>query len=106
MAVTRFSGADYVPRRDDARLLRQVDHIREIVLSAGWYSVPDIARLTGYSENSVSAQLRNLRKPSHGSYRVEGARFPDGVWRYRVLPPLPPKQLDLPGLVVNREVRS
>ncbi len=58
-----------------------------------WLTLRELALLTGYGEASISAQLRNLRKPFYGGHRVtkrRRARFParsdvsgtTGVWEY------------------------
>jgi hypothetical protein len=81
----------------------QLEMIRDLMLAAGrrgsWMTLEEIAALTEIGEASVSAQLRHLRKPQHGCYRVEkrrraaegdGARrrdFGEAMWEYRVLPP-------------------
>jgi hypothetical protein len=45
------------------------------MLAAGqcetWLTLHELARLTGYGEASVSAQLRHLRKPCFGGFVVK-----------------------------------
>lgn len=57
------------------RPVRQRDVIREVMLSAGecdtWLTLDELAKLTKYPPASISAQLRHLRKPQHGSFAVE-----------------------------------
>ena len=43
-----------------------------------------IARQTGDPEASVSAQLRHLRKPRFGSYKVDKRPEGGGLYYYRV----------------------
>jgi hypothetical protein len=54
---------------------RQRDVLCDVLLSAGqcetWLTLHELARLTGYGEASVSAQLRHLRKPEYGGFVVE-----------------------------------
>ncbi len=56
-------------------LRRQRDVLCDVMLSAGqcetWLTLNELARLTGYGEASVSAQLRHLRKPEYGGFAVE-----------------------------------
>src|SRR5271155_3240589 len=65
-------------RRKESRprsLRRQRDVLCDVLLSAGlcetWLTLHELARLTGYGEASVSAQLRHLRKPEFGGFEVE-----------------------------------
>jgi hypothetical protein len=56
-------------------LRRQRDVLCDVMLAAGqcetWLTLHELARLTGYGEASVSAQLRHLRKPQYGGFAVE-----------------------------------
>jgi hypothetical protein len=81
---------------------RQTDVLRDVLLGAAqcdsWLTLRELARLTGYGEASISAQLRHLRKPQYGAYVVEKRcreeGQPDGqlgrsaahgaVWEYRL----------------------
>lgn len=84
----------------------QLEAIRELMLSlssrGAWLTLAEIAEQTEIGEASISAQLRHLRKPRHGRYKVEkrprrlanpgvtggGNCLPSsGPWEYRVLPP-------------------
>jgi len=81
----RFNGADYNPYRDNARLTGQLLRIWDAVSDGRWYTLKDIAVLTGDPEPSISAQLRHLRKPRFGSYIVEREYIANGLYQYRVL---------------------
>lgn len=52
----------------------QREVIRDVMLAAGrfqvWLTLRHLARLTGYGEASISAQLRHLRKPQYGGFVV------------------------------------
>jgi hypothetical protein len=56
-----------------------------------WRTLEEIHKTTlGEPVASISAQLRHLRKPRFGSYRVERRHRGDpgsGLYEYRVLPP-------------------
>jgi len=105
----------------------QLEAIRELMLGASltgaWLTLAEIAEATEFGEASISAQLRHLRKPRYGCYRVEkrrrdlatgeeacgaplryesshtaeaiGAITAIPLWEYRVLPPMP-EQIALP----------
>ena len=59
-----------------------------------WLTLRQLARLTGYGEASISAQLRHLRKPQYGAYIVRkrccngGHIGRDGdrgtIWEYKL----------------------
>lgn len=59
-----------------------------------WLTLRELARLTGYGEASISAQLRHLRKPQYGGFVVQkrccnegriGRRGdPGAVWEYKL----------------------
>ena len=52
----------------------QREAVRDVMLEArrfcAWLTLRQIARLTGYGEASISAQLRHLRKPQYGGFVV------------------------------------
>jgi len=55
-------------------LRRQKEVIRDVMLSAGecatWLTLDELAKLTQYPPASISAQLRHLRKPKFGAFKV------------------------------------
>ena len=61
------------PKRVALRTQRQV--LSDVMLAAGqcgtWLTLQELAQLTCYGEASISAQLRNLRKPQFGGYVLE-----------------------------------
>jgi hypothetical protein len=108
----RTFGAAYDPLLDRARVLTQMEVIRDVMLSAaecadalalrpyrqlwdpaqlaadaGWMTLRELAELTSYGEASISAQLRHLRKKQFGGYIVEKRRrglATCGAWEYRI----------------------
>ncbi len=80
------------------QLRRQREVIRDVMLSAGqcatWLTLDELAKLTHYPPASISAQLRHMRKPCFGAYkvvkrsrRVDKAMRAEGfgaVWEYSV----------------------
>lgn len=64
-----FFGADLTPS-DQAALGDQLQAIYDVMKDGEWRTVQEIAGLTHFAENSISAQLRNLRKLRHGGYDV------------------------------------
>lgn len=86
-----FSGDDYSTSYDHKRLSKQIDVIKAIVTKAPkWWTLRELHELTGIGESSISAQLRNLKKPEFGKYVLERrprGRREDGLYEYRIMPP-------------------
>lgn len=92
----KFDGETFEPAKDADRLSRQLKFVRNYMLwcsngtsivwqcSEGWVTLAQIAHDLGYPESSVSARLRDLRKPKFGAYAVERRRVSGGVFEYRV----------------------
>lgn len=52
-----------------------------------WLTLPELHELTGDPVSSVSAQLRHLRKPEHGSHVIKKRRRGEsrrGLFEYRL----------------------
>lgn len=84
-ASRAFSGPAYDPARDHARLKGQLLSIFNLMRDGQWRTLSAIAAATHEPEASVSAQLRHLRKPKYGGWKVEKQRR-GGGWEYCVLP--------------------
>jgi hypothetical protein len=102
-----FSGEAYEPKLDRARLALQIERVRLHMLSVEWIALRELKLALEkqfapalFPESSLSAQLRNLRKPEY-SYRLlkrrrAGAHGPGaGIFEYRLLAPEPRPQLGL-----------
>jgi hypothetical protein len=82
-----LKGEDYDPVRDLERLRTQLGRIYALVKDGEWRTVRSISRQLEeqhhvfFPENSVQAQLRNLRKLG---VRVERRHVSDGLSEYRV----------------------
>lgn len=48
-----------------------------------WRTIQYLSAVTGTRETSLSANLRNLRKPKWGGHRIAKRRL-NGVWEYRL----------------------
>lgn len=68
------SGIDLTPA-DHVRLTGQIERVYAVLKSGAWITVPELARRTGDPENSVSAQVRNLRKSRFGGHEIERRRI-------------------------------
>ena len=103
-----FAGAVYVEAVDRERLTRQIDCIKQVAIDGGWMTVQSLtAKLRraypsiGFPENSVQAQLRNLRKVG---YQVDRRNVATSgcLHEYRVLPPVNPGV----GITLRNEVTA
>ena len=76
----------------------QRELVRDLMVASSkyglWLTLRQLARLTGYGEASISAQLRHLRKPQYGGFKVEKrccnegligrGGDPGAVWEYKL----------------------
>lgn len=82
---SHFDGRTYNPAVDQKRLSRQLDKVKFHLQSTGqWHTLRELALLCGGSEASISARIRDLRKPRFGGYIIERRHVKDGVWQYRM----------------------
>jgi hypothetical protein len=81
-----FDGSTYEPDQDYDRLNRQQRQVYGVLAhpSRPWLTLAYIAQLIGASEASVSARLRDLRKPKYGGHVVERRRVEGGLYEYRL----------------------
>lgn len=94
-----FDGPSFDKDLDGARLARQLAAVKAFMLArrGRFATLAEIANATGFPEASVSARLRDLRKPRFGSYQVERRRVPgaNGLHEYAVRFPNAPQQLSM-----------
>ena len=86
-AAPWFDGATI---REDAgahwRLKSQLERVEFLMRDSEWHSLEFLATHAGGSEASVSARLRDLRKPRFGGYEIERWHRGGGFWVYRLVP--------------------
>jgi hypothetical protein len=84
----KFDGGTYRPEADLPRLRGQVLRVFDLMKDGRWRTLEEIAAPAAASEASVSARLRDLRKPRFGGHEVQrrprGAREA-GLFEYRLL---------------------
>lgn len=80
-----FSGATFDAKRDGARLFAQLKAVQAFMADGGWHALAEISAATGHPQASVSARLRDLRKPARGGHTVERKYVSRGLWMYRVV---------------------
>ena len=84
----RFDGKTFVEELDGERLGRQLSQVRALCLDGVWRTLREISLALEAPEASVSARLRDLRKPRFGEHEVMRRRRGDprsGLHEYRVL---------------------
>lgn len=79
-----FDGSDYVHERDSIRLSTQLEKIKSYISDGEWYSLDNISAATNSPHSSVSAQLRNMRKPRFGGCIIEKQYMGNGLYHYRL----------------------
>lgn len=87
-AAVAHDGETYDPAVDAAPLNAQQQAVWDtMTLVPRWWTLRELADRTGYPEASVSARLRDLRKPKWGGHLVERRRRGDTrQWEYRLTP--------------------
>lgn len=83
--LPHFDGTTYEPAQDNARLSGQLRKVFLAMKDGGWWTLRDLARMARASEASVSARLRDLRKPRFGGWEVERRRVCAGLYEYRLV---------------------
>ena len=86
MSEATFGGETFDAKFDGPRLKGQLERVRQFMLDGRWHDLEEIARSTSTSMLSVSARVRDLRKPQFGGYMLEVKRVgQSGLWFYRVI---------------------
>ena len=84
MPRTDFDGATFSPLLDGARLTSQLERVRKVMLDGNWYTLHELVLICGGDTASISARVRDLRKPKFGGLDVVRVRADKGLWLYRV----------------------
>lgn len=79
------AGETFDAKRDGKRLNAQSADVYRLMRDRQWRTLAEISAVTGHPEASVSARLRDLRKPSLGGLTVERNYVSRGLYQYRVL---------------------
>lgn len=84
MSMDLFDGRTFNQVRDGSRLRGQLEAVRGALISGGWWTLAKLSERARGSEASVSARLRDLRKPKFGAYDIERRYVSNGVWEYHL----------------------
>ena len=79
-------GPAYVETLDGPRLRTQLERVWTLIQNSDeGRTLGEIENALGYPQASVSAQLRHLRKPEHGSHLIIKRRRANsnGLWEYK-----------------------
>ena len=81
-------GRTFDPFLDTGRLNEQARRVFTIMRDNQWRSLYEISVETGDPEASISARLRDFRKPRFGSLVVNRRRrLKAGLYEYQIAPP-------------------
>ena len=78
-------GITYDHARDARRLAGQHARVLAFMRDGEWHTLAEIASHTRDPEASISARLRDLRKPRFGAHNIERQYVERGLWRYRLV---------------------
>lgn len=84
-APWHFDGKTYSPKQDQSRLSAQLTAVFSVMRDAKWRTLTELSSITGASEASVSARLRDLRKARFGSHTVNRRRLIAGLFTYQLI---------------------
>lgn len=79
-----FDGATIDDKRDESRLKIQLAKVRSAMWDGRWHTLDELAAAADAPQASVSARIRDLRKPKFGAYRVERRHIKGGLFEYRI----------------------
>jgi hypothetical protein len=82
--VADFDGETYDPALDGLRLTGQLRTVHDLMKDGNWHTLSDIETETGYPQGSISARLRDLRKPKFGEHNISKLRVGGGLFKYRL----------------------
>lgn len=80
-------GETFDPGTDTVRLNAQMRRVADVMGDSRWRTLAELAEQTGDPEASVSARLRDFRKPRFGGFVVLRRRRQGGLWEYRLTVP-------------------
>lgn len=79
-----FDGNTYSAKRDYERLTGCLLRVAEVMMDGRWHTLSELASEANASEASVSARLRDLRKPKYGKRDIERRHVRNGLHEYRL----------------------
>lgn len=83
--IPQRDGKTYSHARDGARLALQHNRVLAVMQDGQEHTLAELAKKTGDPEASVSARLRDLRKPRFGSHDIRTRYVERGLFVYRLV---------------------
>lgn len=80
-----FGGETFSEKQDGARLRTQFDKVASVMCDGKWHTLDELAQRCGGSVPSISARVRDLRKPKFGGHTAVRRRMRAAPWQYRML---------------------
>lgn len=77
-------GATFDQEKDGTRLGLQHRAVFDLMRDGRWRTLAEIEDATGHPQASVSARLRDFRKPRFGGHRVNRRRRTEGSFEYQL----------------------
>lgn len=81
----QFDGSTYEHERDGSRLAEQTRVVFSVMKDGQFRTLSLLAQMTGAPEASVSARLRDLRKPRFGGHTVNREYLGRGLFQYQLV---------------------
>jgi len=85
LGVPHRDGSTFNQARDGKRLAMQHNRVLAALRDGKEHTLSELHKLTGDPEASISARIRDLRKPRFGSYQIERRYVERGLWAYRLV---------------------
>jgi len=85
LGIPHRDGSTYSHPRDGVRLHAQHHRVLACLRDGAWWTLGTLREATGDPEASISARLRDLRKPRFGAHLIEGRYVRRGLWEYRLV---------------------
>jgi|APSaa5957512535_1039671.scaffolds.fasta_scaffold24847_3 hypothetical protein len=83
-ALPSFDGETYQPEFDESRLSVQMRRVYDAMRDGLWHTLGELSELTATPEASLSARIRDFRKPKFGGFVVDRKRGGNGLHYYRL----------------------
>lgn len=83
--VEKRDGKTYDHARDGHRLAAQHQRVFDVMKDGAWRTPTRLEVLTGDSWASISARLRDFRKPRFGGHGVDRRYVANGLYEYRLV---------------------
>lgn len=80
-----FDGSTFDEERDGERIASQLDRVWLEISDGKWHTLAELATTCGGTEASVSARIRDFRKPKFGGHTIAREYVARGLWKYRLV---------------------